>query len=122
MVARRRGRHRRRRLRLPSDFASVAANLDDDALSGIVITDQLDDIDGAVRRFANPGVTNLSIHQVGPRQIDFLELAAQLTNGQRTHDAQSLPRYTPQGRSDVPSERALPGPSRTPQGATDRDR
>lgn len=64
-------------LRLPSDFASVAQHLDDDAATAaIVVTDDIDDVAEAVGRFADAGATHLSIHQVGPDQHAFLEAVA----------------------------------------------
>lgn len=64
-------------LRLPADFASVAANLDDDAaLSSIVVTDDLHDVARAIADHAAAGVTHLTIHQVGPDQASFVRDAA----------------------------------------------
>ena len=51
---------------------------EDAALAGMVVTDRLDDLASAVQRFADAGVTHLSIHQVGPRQEGFLAFAAAL--------------------------------------------
>jgi coenzyme F420-dependent glucose-6-phosphate dehydrogenase len=69
-------------LRLPSDFAAVAENLDDDAaLSGMVVTDDLAEIEEAARAFEDAGVTHLSLHQVGPDQETFLDAAADVFLG-----------------------------------------
>lgn len=66
-------------LRLPGDFASVVANLDPDAaLAGMLLTDRMQDVEEAVADFDDAGVTHLSLHQVGPRQLDFLDRAAAL--------------------------------------------
>lgn len=64
-------------LRLPADFASVAANLDDRAaLAPILVTTDLDAVRAAVGDYSDAGVTHLSLHQVGPNQQPFLQAAA----------------------------------------------
>lgn len=108
-------------LRLTSDFASVSANLDEDAaLSGMVVTDRLEDIQQAIDRFGDAGVSHLSVHQVGPRQTDFLQFASQLTDGDRDGGPQDRPRYTSQQRSDPPEDQPAPGPAVTPQARADQ--
>lgn len=65
-------------LRLPSDFASVAANLDEEAaLAAAVVTDDLAEVEKAMESFADAGVTHLSLHQIGPAQEEFLHLVAE---------------------------------------------
>lgn len=64
-------------LRLPSDFASVAGNVREEAaLAAMLVTDDVADVRDAVGAYADAGVTHLSIHQVGPHQRPFLEALA----------------------------------------------
>lgn len=60
-------------LRLPSDFESVAENLDREAmLSPIVITDEVEPIVERIEDHREAGATRVSLHQIGPEQETFL--------------------------------------------------
>lgn len=61
-------------LRLPGDFASVAANLTEEAaLAGNLVTDDVADIEERIAEFAAAGATSVVLHQVGPEQAAFID-------------------------------------------------